>query len=414
MIKFLRLKIIFVLILLFSQTAYSYSNVIVVPPSPVEKPWGMTVTEIKSWNPEWISFFSENGLDPSKRWGEFWFGDHPQHQNLELKKLASNKKTYDDFAGHDVSSAYYNWYQYHYPVLMKYLLSGRGLSLHYHWDPAERRCNTLENIPRYEPGKVEVWYVLRSDENGGLLMGLKPNVKVESAIKAFIEENNKTGKKDLKTTKKLRNMLKFVKVKAGDVLFMAPWLPHSLGGSPNKMDGDKVAIIEIMHTSDSIVRLSDWERSDPKRPLLRNIKDVAFKESDLKLIKEASNNLDKFIFRADKINKNKVKVKGGFITTLVKGFYGINVIKVEADMKGVLSDALGDIDSYLTILYADGDNFKITSTGKEYTGESVLVDQKAPFVIKSATGGKTSVLVAWMDPKQWDPPAVYEEQNCAP
>jgi len=412
MIRFIRLHFLLAFVLLLSSTAYSYPKVIVVQPSPVEKPWGMMVNEINSWNPRWIYSFSEKELDPTKRWGEFWFGDHPQHQNLQLKKLALNKKTYNDFAGQDISNSYYDWYQYHYPVLLKYLLSGRGLSLHYHWDPAEKRCNTLENIPRYEPGKVEVWYVLKSDKNGGLLMGLKPNVKAEIAVKAFIEENKKTENKNYKTIKKLRNMLNFVKVKAGDVLFMAPWLPHSLGGSPNQMDGDKVAIMEIMQTSDSIIRLSDWERSDSKRPLLRDMGDVAFREGDLKLIKEASNNLSNFVFRAGKINRNRRQVMGGFITSLVKDYYGINVIRIETDVAGISSDVLGNVDSYLTILYADGDGFEVESDGKIFSGESVVAAAKTPFKIKSINGGKTVVLIAWMDPKQWRPSSVYEQQEC--
>jgi mannose-6-phosphate isomerase len=124
-------------------------------------------------------------------------------------------------------------YENRFPLLIKFLFPGDKLSVQVHPDD--------EGAKKYGQlcGKTECWYVLRAEPGAQVALGLKPGVTVDEFRKS-IEET------------RAEELLNWVEVYAGDMLYVAAGTVHTIGGG--------MVLVETQQTSDITYRLYDYGR----------------------------------------------------------------------------------------------------------------------------------------------------------
>ncbi len=120
-----------------------------------------------------------------------------------------------------------------FPLLIKFLFPGDKLSVQVHPDDA--------GAQKYgQPcGKTECWYVLRAEPGAQVALGLKTGVTLDEFRKS-IEET------------RAEQLLNWVDVYAGDMLYVAAGTVHTIGGG--------MVLVETQQTSDITYRLYDYGR----------------------------------------------------------------------------------------------------------------------------------------------------------
>jgi len=122
-----------------------------------------------------------------------------------------------------------------FPLLIKFLDANQWLSVQVHpGDELARR----RGMPH---GKTEMWYILDADPGAQVISGF--NRKVNQKVYLDHLETNK-----------LPDILNYVNIETGDVIFMPAGRIHSLG--PGTL------LAEIQQTSDATYRIYDWDRVD--------------------------------------------------------------------------------------------------------------------------------------------------------
>lgn len=163
--------------------------------------------------------------------GESWLtGDNGKVQNGSLagKSLAELASRYQrELVGEAARD------QARFPLLMKFLFPQEKLSVQVHPDDAAAQALG-------EPwGKTECWYVAHAEPAAEIGLGLKPGV-TRPAFEQAIHEN------------RAEELLNWIKVSAGDMIFVAGGTVHTLG--PGSI------IVETQQQSDTTFRLYDYGR----------------------------------------------------------------------------------------------------------------------------------------------------------
>ena len=151
-----------------------------------------------------------------------------------------------------------------FPLLFKYLDARDHLSVQVHPDDAQ--AQTLEGEAF---GKTEAWYVLHAEPGSALIHGFRKSTSAEE-FAAALKVGTLAG-----TTRPaylagvlpaastamrgagdppLADLLSFVTVQSGDVVFLPAGTVHALGKG--------LVIAEIQQNSDLTYRLYDWDRRD--------------------------------------------------------------------------------------------------------------------------------------------------------
>src|SRR5436190_7210935 len=163
--------------------------------------------------------------------GESWLtGDHCKVQNGALagKSLA-------ELAAHHaralVGDAPKD--ESRFPLLMKFLFPQEKLSVQVHPDD-DAACSVGEPC-----GKTECWYVAHAEPGAQIGLGLKPGV-TRTQFEQSIKEN------------RAEELLKWIRVSAGDMIYVAGGTVHTLG--PGSI------IVETQQQSDTTYRLYDYGR----------------------------------------------------------------------------------------------------------------------------------------------------------
>ncbi len=121
----------------------------------------------------------------------------------------------------------------HFPLLVKFLFPGDKLSVQVHPDDEQARRSG-------QPcGKTECWYVLRAEPGAQVALGLKSGTTLEDFRQA-IEQT------------RAEELLNWVDVYAGDMLYVAAGTVHTIGGG--------VVLVETQQTSDITYRMYDYGR----------------------------------------------------------------------------------------------------------------------------------------------------------
>ena len=149
----------------------------------------------------------------------------------------------ETYLGDLVGDELFDWYNLHFPLLIKRLYVKDRLSVQVHPDDTV----AAERLDAY--GKTEFWYVNEAGPDARIWMGFREDTDAGILYRACKEG----------TAERLLN--EFIP-KPGDCFFIAPGTVHAAGGG--------VKITEIQEASDSTFRLYDWGREfDPatRRPM---------------------------------------------------------------------------------------------------------------------------------------------------
>lgn len=193
-----------------------------------------------------------------------------------------------------------------FPILIKYLDANNKLSVQVH--PDDNYAIEKEN----SIGKTEMWYILECDENAQIICGIK-----EGVDKSTLQQAIKEGK--------ITDMLQFVPVQKGDVIYIESGTIHALLGG--------TLVAEVQQNSDLTYRLYDWDRVDAagkKRELhIEKALDVIdfMKKPEIvhtsERIEDTIQIADSAYFKTDKI-----VVKGEYTDTSNEDtFYAVNVVE---------------------------------------------------------------------------------------
>ena len=217
-----------------------------------------------------------------------------------------------------------------FPILVKLIDSRDWLSIQVHPDDQLARKRKLGN------GKTEMWYVLDAGEDSELISGF--NRKMSKGEYLDHLENNK-----------LREILNFEKVHAGDVYYIPAGRVHALGPG--------VFLAEIQQTSDTTYRIYDWNRLQP---------DGTFRE----LHKEEA--LDAIDFEIPEKYRTEYEVKHNETSELISSpHFTTNLISLNKALKKDYSL----IDSFVIYLCVEGDFVLEHRDGKipVSAGEALLI-----------------------------------------
>ena len=136
------------------------------------------------------------------------------------------------------------------PLLIKLSNAEDNLSVQVH--PDDDYAQRLSPELGY-PGKAEMYYIIAADPGAGIYYGLRPGVTLEQFQQAV--EFDEAAVPDL---------LGFVPVQAGDVLYSPARTIHAIGKG--------IVYCEIQQNSDITYRLYDWGRvGDDGRPRPRHL-----------------------------------------------------------------------------------------------------------------------------------------------
>ena len=137
-----------------------------------------------------------------------------------------------------------SWKDRRFPLLAKYIYTSDWLSVQVHPDDEQAHC--------YDPGnrgKCEMWYIVRSDRKGEILLGVKKGVTKEKLRAAFEKGTS-------------RDCLYKFRPKSREAIYVPPGSVHSLGPG--------LVLFEVEENSDLTYRLDDFGRlglDDKPRPL---------------------------------------------------------------------------------------------------------------------------------------------------
>jgi mannose-6-phosphate isomerase len=139
------------------------------------------------------------------------------------------------YMGDLVGDKIYDQFGIEFPLLIKFIDATEQLSIQVH--PNDEMA--LERHSSY--GKTEMWYIIQAEKNSELIIGF--NSKIEKNTYVHHLENDT-----------LTEILNYVKVKAGDVVFLPAGRIHAIGAG--------ILLAEIQQTSDITYRIYDFNRLD--------------------------------------------------------------------------------------------------------------------------------------------------------
>ena len=251
------------------------------------------------------------------------------YKGQTLKHLISKYK--DVLVGKRV----FEKYGENFPLLIKFIDAADDLSVQVH--PNDETAQKLYG----QNGKNELWYIMDSDRNSELILGLNKTLNTEE----FRNSINKNT---------LTEHLNTVKIKKGDVSFIPAGRIHAIKKG--------VLLAEIQQASDITYRIYDWNRKglDGKYRSLHI--DEACKVAELKTKKSY---LTKY---AEKINT--------FVQCLSNQYFSVNLLKFNTK---IVKDYT-ETDSFIVFICTKG-TFRLMYSENEIKvsfGETVLL----PAVIK--------------------------------
>ena len=122
-----------------------------------------------------------------------------------------------------------------FPLLIKFIDAAQPLSIQVH--PNDEVAHKLGE----KHGKTEMWYMMKSDPDASLLIGLKQKITPEQ-YKAMVENDT------------IVDVIDHYNVKEGDCFFLPAGRIHSIGKG--------CFLAEIQQTSDVTYRIYDFKRRD--------------------------------------------------------------------------------------------------------------------------------------------------------
>lgn len=289
------------------------------------------------WGGNTLASLYSKPFDKNKAIGESWeICDLPNDNNIVIngelrgRTLSSLVKEYGTkLLGTKFKEDYF-------PLLIKLIDARDKLSIQVH--PDEEYAIKRHN----KHGKNEMWYVMNTDGDAKLLIGLKEN---------FTKEDLKN---DLNDKKNIEDMFNYFDIKAGDAFYIPNGCIHAILGNS--------VIAEIQTPSDVTYRLYDWNRVD-KNGKSREL----HIEDSFNVIKD----INAYSLKSDK--KNKFKDALLEINTIFSNEY---FTAEEYIVKNNFSSKTND-ESFEIIIVADGNGIIKSNINDNiinlHSGKTVLI-----------------------------------------
>lgn len=210
-----------------------------------------------------------------------------------------------------------------FPVLIKIIDAGDKLSIQVH--PGDEYARRVEG----ENGKTEAWYILDAAPGAELVYGVNREMTREEFA----------GKVKAGQTEEV---LQFVKVSAGDVVFIPSGMLHAIGGG--------ILLAEVQQSSNTTYRVYDYNRPDDKG-----------KPRELH-VEKAVDVAELTCPEADFAPGGKPEALRGAVKTYLTGcrYFSMTLLEVDGDF----TDA-ADEKSFVSLLVLDGEG-KIRGKTAEY------------------------------------------------
>jgi len=240
-----------------------------------------------------------------------------------------------------------------FPLLIKFLDAKTNLSVQVHPDDA------MAKAKHNSFGKTEMWYIMDSDDDAEIVLGLKNNA-IDTNVLADINASNVDA------------IFNTEKVKQGDSYFIPAGKIHAIGAG--------VLAAEIQQTSDITYRVYDWDRTDDngkQRELHTNLAQQATKRF-------ASNGKSDYVLKQDQTSK---LVDCDFFTT--------NIFEV----KGMQQRDYTTKDTFVIFMCVEGKAELTVNNQTEFIamGETVLIPANSQHVFINSQGAK--LLEVYIDSK---------------
>lgn len=218
-----------------------------------------------------------------------------------------------------------------FPLLIKFIDARQDLSIQVHPDDetAHRQGKPM--------GKTEMWYVMDSDEDASLKVGLKKKITPEEYARMVDDDT-------------ICDALGNYQVKSGDCFFIPAGRIHAI------CSGSFIA--EIQQTSDVTYRIYDYKRKD---------KDGNYRQLHTK---EAAEAIDYTVLDDYRTDYTPVKNEA---TPLVSCPLFTTAVY---DLTEPMTLDYSELDSFVILIAVKGEGSILTSSGDTYTfreGESVLL-----------------------------------------
>lgn len=187
---------------------------------------------VKVWGGRQLETVLNKHLPTAEPYGESW----ELHETATVANGALAGRTLGNILaeyGHELIGSR-NPLDEGFPLLVKLLDASDWLSIQVH--PNDDQARELEGDPR---GKTEAWYVLATQDDARLVIGVEPGVTRPEMAEAI-------------RTNTLENMVVYAPVVPGDVLFVPAGTVHAIGAG--------ILLYEIQQSSDITYRLYDWGR----------------------------------------------------------------------------------------------------------------------------------------------------------
>lgn len=179
----------------------------------------------------------DKGLPPGGTYGESWeVSAYPGMESIVAAGPIAGRSLRDLVESHGrelLGGEVFERYGGEFPLLVKLLDAQQDLSVQVHPDDAYTRMKRLGRF-----GKMEAWYVLRSD-NGRIACGLKAGVDRSEFVDAI--DNSRVS-----------DAVEFYEAYPGDVVFIPPGTVHALCAG--------VMVYEVQQSSDITFRIFDYNR----------------------------------------------------------------------------------------------------------------------------------------------------------
>ena len=218
-----------------------------------------------------------------------------------------------------------------FPLLIKFIDARQDLSIQVHPD------DETAHIQGKPMGKTEMWYVMDSDENASLKVGLKKKITPEEYAQ-MVEDDT------------ICDALGNYKVKSGDCFFIPAGRIHAI------CSGSFIA--EIQQTSDVTYRIYDYKRKD-KNGNYRQLH-----------TKEAAEAIDYTVLDNYRTEYTPVKNEA---TPLVSCPLFTTAVY---DLTEPMTLDYSELDSFVILIALKGEGTILTSSGETFSfreGESVLL-----------------------------------------
>jgi mannose-6-phosphate isomerase len=231
-----------------------------------------------------------------------------------------------------------------FPLLIKFLDAKTDLSVQVHPD------NDMAKQHHNSFGKTEMWYIMDSDKNADIVLGLK-NININSEVLQNINSEN------------VDEVFNRESVKKGDSFFIPAGKIHAIGAG--------VLAAEIQQTSDITYRVYDWDRKDVtgnKRELHTKLAQKATKHFD-------SNGKVEYNIRKNE-SANLVNCE----------YFETNILDISMHQEKDYSS----LDSFVILMCVEGE-VEITAGCQRETikmGETVLIPAKANEVAFNSENAK--------------------------